>query len=124
LLGKKKPEAQSPQQESARAVMARSAYCRVCKADTQFTRCWLRIRPLQKCPCCGQQFDNPAALYARNQPACPRCGEYLEAQGFEYGLCDGCGSKYELVPNTKPSLIPNKKQRDEMNKVGKSWSPD
>jgi hypothetical protein len=69
-------------------------------------------------------FENPAALYNKNQPACPTCGEFLEQPGFEYGLCDGCGSKYEIMQGTVPSLLPNKKQRHAMNKVGKSWSKD
>ena len=86
------------------------------------TRCWVRTAYLTQCMCCGLAFENPAALYQRNQPACPRCGEFLEHPGFEYGLCDVCGSKYELVAGAKPGLLPNKRQRDEMNKHGKAWS--
>jgi len=28
------------------------------------------------------------------------------------------------VPGTKPTLLPNKRQRDEMDKFGKTWSRD
>jgi len=68
-------------------------------------------------------FDDPAGLYRRALPVCARCGEYLEHPGFEYGLCDGCGSKYELVAGAKPGLLPNLKQRQEMDKHGKSRIP-
>jgi hypothetical protein len=54
-------------------------------------------------------------------PACPQCGELLEHPGFEYGLCDVCGSKHELVPGTRPSLLPNKVQREAMAKHGRVW---
>lgn len=121
--GKPQNQPNSPTTE-VRAVMARSAYCRVCKDYRNFSRCWLRTGMVPKCTCCGIEFENPAALYRKFQPACPRCGEFLEQPGFEYGLCDGCGSKYELIQGTVPSLLPNKKQRDTMNQVGKSWSKD
>ena len=50
--------------------------------------------------------------------------EFLEQPGFEYGQCDGCRSKYELVTGAKPGLLPNKQQRAEMDKVGKARSVD
>lgn len=74
-----------------------------------------------QCPNCKTFFEDIPAIYKENQPTCPRCGEYLEQPGFEYGLCDGCGSKYELVTGTKPGLLPNAKQRAEMEKNGKVW---
>jgi hypothetical protein len=76
---------------------------------------------VMRCSCCGLVFENPAALYKRLQAACPKCGEFLEQPGFEYGLCDGCGSRYELVPGTKPSLLPNRAQRAAMAKYGRAW---
>jgi len=79
---------------------------------------------MTKCPCCGNVFENPEALYKKNQPRCPQCEEPLESPGFEYGFCDGCGSKFELVDSAAPGMLPNKQQRDEMNKFGKAWSKD
>ncbi len=105
----------------ARPVMGREGYCRICKKRVMFTRCWQRPRPLAKCEACSAPFDNPVAVYAKTIPACPRCGEYLEQAGFEYGMCDGCGSKYEFVQGAKASLLPNRVQRDEMDKVGRAW---
>ena len=100
----------------------RQAWCRECKADRTFTKCWKRNGYVAQCPCCGVQFDNLAQVYERNQPVCPRCGEFLEHPGFEYGICDGCQSKYELVEGAKPGLLPNKKQRAQMEQYGKSWT--
>ncbi len=102
-----------------RPLPAREVTCGVCDARRTFSRCWERTAPVAVCPGCRGRFDNPAALYRLPQPACPRCGEFLEHPGFQYGLCDTCGSKYEIVPGTKPGLLPNKAQRDEMNKVGR-----
>ena len=65
------------------------------------------------------RFESAETLYGRSLPACPKCGEYLEQPTFEYGLCDGCGSKYELVDGTLPNLLPNLYQRQEMDKVGR-----
>lgn len=104
-----------------RPVMGREALCRVCNDRKPFTRCWLRVGPIRQCTCCGLVFENPAELYARFQPICPQCGEYLEQPGFEYGLCDVCGSKHELVTGSKPGLLPNKQQRAQMDKLGKVW---
>ena len=128
LLRKKPPEEPRKQASKSssgrRAVVARSAHCRICNDYKNFSRCWVRTGMVQRCKCCKFVFENPAALYKKNQPACPKCGEFLEHPGFEYGLCDGCGSKFEVMQGTVPSLLPNKKQRDEMNQVGKSWSKD
>jgi len=76
---------------------------------------------VEECPCCDLKFEDPPFLYKRFQPTCPRCGEFLEQPNFEYGICDGCGSKYELMPGTKPGLLPNKAQRQEMDSHGKVW---
>ena len=109
--------------QPVRPVIGREAYCMACRERRPFSRCWMRVAPLTQCQCCGTAFENPAELYAKNQPACPKCGELLEQPGFEYGLCDTCGSKHEVMAGTKPSLLPNRKQRAEMEKHGKSWSP-
>jgi hypothetical protein len=101
--------------------MGRDAFCRICNARQHVTRCWLQVDPVNPCTGCGTAFPDPAALYKKFQPACPRCGEFLEQPGFEYGLCDGCGSKYELVPGTKPGLLPNRTQRAAMAKYGHAW---
>ena len=118
---KKEPAQESPEASVARPVMGREAFCRICSKRQTFTRCWLRVDPFKRCPCCGLVFPDPAFLYSRSMPACPRCGEYLEQPSFEYGLCDVCGSKYELVTGTKPSLLPNKAQRAKMEKEGHAW---
>ncbi len=75
---------------------------------------------MAKCECCGLDFPNPAKLYEPFQPICPQCEEFLEQPGFEYGICDGCGSKFELMSGTLPGLLPNRAQREAMNKVGRS----
>lgn len=116
---KRSREAKTP--ASVRPLVGREALCRICDARRQFSTCWLRANYEVQCQCCGLVFENPALPYQKSLPACPRCGECLEQPGFEYGLCDGCGSKYELVPGTKPGLLPNKQQRAEMDKHGKVW---
>ncbi|MCP4643617.1 MAG: hypothetical protein GY851_24425 [bacterium] len=118
------PPANATPQADAQQLMAREAHCRECDADRTFSRVWLRVNRMRKCLCCGMDFPNPAALYAKRMPACPKCEEYLEAPGFEYGLCDTCGSKFELMTGTKPVLLPNKKQRAKINAVGRSRSVD
>ena len=102
--------------------LARDAHCRLCNGPRHFSRCWLRPRMLTACTHCNTPFDNPKALYAMRQPACTHCGEFLEHPGFEYGLCDDCGSKYELVEGCVPSLLPNAEQRDAINRTGRSRS--
>jgi len=100
----------------------RTASCSVCKEIRTFTKVWKRVLIMQRCPCCGLVFENPAALYNKIVPQCPRCEEPLEQPGFDYGLCDRCGSKHELIEGAKPSLLPNLRQRQEMNRFGKSRS--
>jgi len=123
LFGKSNKDTPKESAESSLAhpVMGREAFCRMCNARKPFSRCWLRVKMVMRCSCCGLVFENPAALYKRLQAACPKCGEFLEQPGFEYGLCDGCGSRYELVPGTKPSLLPNRAQRAAMAKYGRAW---
>lgn len=122
LFGRKTEKVSAKPESTMRQAAPRTAYCRICNADKQFTTCWERTGMLQQCTFCRHPFDNPAKLYQRNLPACPSCGEFLEHPTFIYGLCSGCGSKFELMPGTKPSLLPNKRQRDAMDKHGKSWS--
>lgn len=123
LFGRKDKEPDKPSGAGgARPTMPRAAHCAVCRDDRQFSRCWLRVSMLTQCPCCALVFEDPRALYRLNLPSCPRCGEYLEHPGFEYGLCDACGSKFEIMPGAKPGLLPNKRQRDEMNRYGKAKS--
>jgi len=119
--GDKPKEPEQPQASQARPVPGRMSLCRVCDKQQPFSRCWIRVTALTQCPCCGVMFPNPAAVYQQTLPACPQCGEYLEQPGFEYGLCDGCGSKYELVKGTKPGLLPNRQQRAEMATHGQVW---
>jgi len=117
-------ESKDPSVTQTRPVLGREAFCRICGSRQQFTRCWLRVGYVAPCPSCGAVFNDPAALYKKTLPECPRCGEYLEQPGFEYGLCDGCGSKFEVVAGSKPSLLPNKQQRAEMEKLGHAWRKD
>lgn len=118
LFGRKSSR-QDPPSGGTRPVIGQAAFCGACGATRQFTQCWMRVGFVRQCPSCGMVFENPAELYERFQPACPRCDEFLEQPQFVYGLCDACGSKYELTPNAKPGLLPNKGQRDAMNKHGK-----
>jgi hypothetical protein len=94
-------------------------YCRICDARMVFTHCWKRQTVQAGCKCCGTGFEFPEKHYKSSQPRCPKCEEYLEQPGFEYGICDGCGSKFELLKGTPANLLPNAQQREEMNKVGK-----
>lgn len=103
-----------------RPIVGHSIYCRICDAERMLTRCWRRTEMMRKCSACGQTFETPKLLYARFQPACPKCEEPLEQPGFDYGLCDGCGSKYEIMEGTKPGLLPNKQQRTEINSHGRA----
>jgi len=105
----------------AMPVVSRNAFCRICDDYRTFTKCWLRPRHMTQCPECGLAFGDVAELYKKFQPVCPKCGAFLEQPGFEYGLCDGCGSKFELVTGAKPGFLPNGQQRAEMEKLGKVW---
>jgi len=115
--GQQRPQSgvsQGRQGEGVSPTMGVTAFCRICDERRQFSACWVRTAPVQRCTCCGTVFPDPRKLYQQNLPACPKCGEFLECAGFQYGLCDGCGSKYELMPGTRPGLLPNKKQRARM----------
>lgn len=124
LFGRgKKESAESMAVENPIAPLpGREAYCRICAGNTRFSRCWRRSGIVLQCPGCSQMMENPVAIYQKRQPACPHCAEPFESPGFEYGLCDGCGSKFELADGARPALLPNKTQRDEMDKFGISWS--
>lgn len=120
-LFRKKDEdaaAASPKPAGVNTLLGKEVTCRVCNKRTQFSKCWLRSAPVTTCPCCGARFEDVAALYKKRIPACPQCGEFLEQPGFEYGICDVCGSKFEIMHGTIPGLLPNKKQRMEMDKYG------
>lgn len=73
---------------------------------------------VRECTACGIAFEKAGELYQRFQPSCPQCGEFLEHPGFDYGICDTCGSKFELPDGAKPGLLPNKEQRKKMGIVG------
>ncbi|HNR31704.1 MAG TPA: hypothetical protein PKI11_12520 [Candidatus Hydrogenedentes bacterium] len=120
-FGKKDAERGGNAADQTHPIVGRAIYCRICDAERTFTRCWRRAAPVRRCPCCGAAFDRPETIYARAWPACPQCGEPLEQPGFDYGLCDGCGSKFEIMEGTRPGLLPNQQQRKEMEKHGKSW---
>lgn len=122
--GERKGSKGDSAEDGTRILVGGTHYCRICDTEMAFTRCWRRVRPVRQCGCCGLVFENCHALYARFQPACPRCGEFLEQPGFDYGLCDGCGSRYEIVEGTKPGLLPNRRQREEMDAIGKMRSID
>ena len=124
LFGKGSNEKGQKSGAEAAPTMARDAHCRICRASRHFTKCWVRLRPLAVCPCCQSPIEDPQGAYRRHVPQCPRCEEFLEHPGFEYGVCDGCGSKFELVNGALPGLLPNKRQRDAMNEHGRSRSHD
>jgi hypothetical protein len=127
LFGKKRKEASTANADPSTPVDARrpmppkQAFCQVCDAASKFSNCWLRVAHLNHCPCCKHPLPNVGMVYNQQQPACPRCGEYLEHPGFEYGLCDQCGSKFELMDGSKPGWLPNLEQRKAMAKHGKVW---
>lgn len=97
------------------------AYCRICDDRATFTKRWRRVHVAGRCACCGLEFSAVPHMIEAFQPQCPRCFEYIEQPTFEYGECDGCGSKFELLDGTYPNLLPNKFQREQMDKVGKVW---
>ncbi len=103
-------------------LMPKEVWCAVCNAQRTFTKVWRRAAMMRTCSNCGLQFPDAEALYKRSQPMCSRCREPLEQPNFDYGYCDTCGSKFELVEGGKPGLLPNQRQREEMDKHGKSWS--
>ncbi len=121
-FGKSKESQEQPPKESVYPLTPRKAHCSVCHAEKMFTKLWRRAGMMAVCPCCKTALENPALLYKQIQAVCPRCDEPLEQPGFDYGLCDGCGSKFELVEGTKPGLIPNYAQRQERDRHGKSRS--
>ena len=95
-------------------------YCRICDDKQTFTKRWRRIRLALNCEHCGIILDEVRELIDTFQPACPRCEEFLEQPAWEYGICDGCASKYELLEGTQPNLLPNKFQREQMDRIGKT----
>src|SRR5688500_1112153 len=109
LFGRGNKDAVDPKSAGAEThpLVGRRVYCRICGDERQFTRCWRRTAMVRACTSCGLHFENPRALYAKFQPACPQCAEPLEQPGFDYGFCDGCGSKYEIMEGTRPGLLPN-----------------
>lgn len=113
--GKKPAAAATP----THLLPAKQAWCRICEAPRTFTRSWRRVAHVRECPCCQAAFEDVGRIYAAFQPQCPRCEELLEQPHFEYGLCDGCGSKFELMEGSKPGWLPNLAQRREMAKHGK-----
>ena len=94
-------------------------FCRICNAQREIVDCWLRTEAVTTCRGCGTVLENVAALYRRRQPACSACEEPLAQPGFEYGRCQKCGSKYELVSGTPPTLLPSRAQRAAMDRHGK-----
>ena len=102
--------------------LPQKAYCKICEGERSFTNCWRRVGYVTQCEFCREAIPDPAARYKDFQASCPRCEELLEQPNFEYGICDGCGSKYELVVGTLPGILPNRAQREAMKKHG-PWSP-
>lgn len=107
------------QQPPAVQQPARRVYCKVCEKDTTFSKCWKRLLPLKACSVCKAPFRVPKQIYDMQVPHCPKCGEYVEHPGFDYGVCDECNSRFELVEGCVPGLLPNRKQRAEMEQYGK-----
>ncbi len=119
LFGKKEKEeaAPAPQRPAGMTpLVGKKAFCTICNDYRQFSRVWKRTEPVRQCTCCGTAFENVGQLYAAFQPKCPRCAEFLEHPGFDYGLCDACGSKFELVDGAKPGFLPNLQQRQHMSR--------
>lgn len=112
-------EEKASKAESVHPIVGKEQLCSVCSARRMFTRSWHRIRPVTQCPCCGLTFESVQKVYSQVQPQCPKCEEPMEQPNFDYGLCDTCGSKFEIVAGTKPGLLPNQQQRADMRKFGK-----
>jgi len=108
--------------EETRPLVGRTVWCGVCNLELPFTRCWRRVQPMRRCSCCGATFSDPVRLHKQPAPACPRCAEPLECPDFDYGICDGCGSKYEIMEGTKPGLLPNRDQRLAMERHGRAYT--
>ncbi len=119
--GSRQPAERSREPADTHPLVGRRVYCQVCDADRTFSRCWRRTALMRRCPACGALFESPGKLYRDFQPECPQCAEPLEQVGFDYGICDGCGSKYEIVEGTKPGLLPNQRQRAERARIGKTY---
>lgn len=113
FFGKKKKEG-----EAVHPLLGRRAFCSVCNSDQMFSKCWRRASMVRQCTGCGAPFENAGELYRGFQPQCPHCAEFLEHPGFDYGICDACGSKFELPEGAKPGLLPNKEQRQRMGIFG------
>jgi len=116
----RKQDRMEPVRDSVQQLAPRQVYCRICDKETAFSQIWKRLSEQTYCMNCGHEFQEVAILYGRIAPRCPQCDEPLESRGFDYGLCDECTSKFELVPGTKPSWLPNQAQREEINKHGRS----
>lgn len=102
-------------------LVSRVIFCTICRGERPFSKCWKRSGMVTTCTACNQPLGDPRTLYHhQQQPKCPHCEEYLEQPDFEYGICDGCGAKYEIMQGTKPGLLPNKQQRDSMDRHGRS----
>lgn len=110
FFGKKKKSGST----SVHPLVARTAFCTVCNGDQMFSKCWHRASMVRECTGCGTAFENAGELYRGFQPSCPQCGEFLEHPGFDYGICDTCGSRFELPDGAKPTLLPNSEQRRRM----------
>ncbi|MCD6287743.1 MAG: hypothetical protein J7M12_01375 [Candidatus Hydrogenedentes bacterium] len=117
---RKRNDTQQGSRDNVDRMEPRQVFCRVCGKVTQFSYVWRRKSPQVYCMNCGLEFDDVQSLYNKFGPKCPRCDEPIESIGFDYGLCDECGSKYELVAGSKPSWLPNQAQREEMNRFGRS----
>lgn len=100
-------------------LVARRAFCSVCDTEQMFSKCWKRAAMVRQCTGCGTTLENSGQFYQDFQPQCPHCAEFLEHPGFDYGICDVCGSKFELPDGAKPGLLPNAEQRKRMGIFGK-----
>jgi len=116
----RKQEKGEPARDNIQRLPSREVFCRICNKATTFSHVWKRISPQSYCMNCGYEFPDVDLVYMPFGPRCPQCEEPLEAAGFDYGLCDECSSKYELVPHTKPSWLPNQAQREKINQQGRS----
>lgn len=122
-LFRRKAEAASGEPPAAQPrlpLVSRHVYCAVCESEQDFSPCWRRAGHPTRCDACGQQFEDVAQLYKQVLPACPHCEEPLEQPGFDYGTCTTCGSKFEIMEGTKPTLLPNRAQRAAMDMHGRA----
>ena len=68
---------QQAQRANAKQIAPQKAFCRVCGTRRDFSKCWVRVNPLQKCPGCGTTLIKRQGFMVQKNRlkdgACPDC---------------------------------------------------